>query len=479
MLFNSYVFLLAYLPLVLGGFFCFSRLHLVKAAQIWLLVSSLFFYGYWDIRFLPLLAGSILFNYYCGLKILTLSGASRKGVLLVGIVLDLGLLFYFKYSNFFLSTLLGQSAFGVILPLGISFFTFTQIAFLVDAFQGKTERSGLISYGLFVTIFPHLIAGPILHHSPMLQQFDSLRMYVLSWKNIYLGIVLFILGISKKVLLADNLAPLVKSIFDEPNASIPFLQAWMGALAYTLQLYFDFSGYSDMAVGLGLMVNLKLPINFNSPYQADSIIDFWRRWHITLSTFLRDYLYIPLGGSRNGKLARYRNLFITMLLGGLWHGAGWTFVLWGVCHGCFLMINHLWRDLKLSMPHWFAKAFTLLAVIVAWVIFRAPTVDQAMHIIQGMMGFHGLVLPEKYASSLLFLQGIGVQFGHISGSIFRLVDIGLIAILSIVVLFFPNSNEWIEKLKSRPLVLAAPCALLFFFVFLNLEEVSEFLYYQF
>lgn len=482
MLFNSYPFLFFYLPLVLIGFFGFAHFHLVKAAKGWLFVSSLAFYGYWDIRFLPLLVGSIIFNYGMGFWILKTSDISRKKVFLAGgILADLSLLFYFKYYNFFLSTLLSQesSLLEVILPLGISFFTFTQIAYLVDTFQGKAEVCDILSYGLFVTVFPHLIAGPILHHKEMIKQFNNLRMYVLSWTNIAQGTFLFIMGLSKKVLIADHLVSFVKPIFDQLEDPIPFIQAWFGALSYTLQLYFDFSGYSDMAVGLGLLFSLRLPINFNSPYQADSIIDFWRRWHITLSQFLRDYLYISLGGNRHGKWAKLRNLFITMLLGGLWHGAGWTFILWGACHGIFLIINHLWKDLQLPMPKWLGKLLTLLAVICAWVIFRSPTVDQALNILAGMAGLHGVILPEKYSQILFFLQPFGIVFEHVSVSRFHLTDLALIGLLTLAVILLPNSNYWIQKFKERPIAWAVVSSFLLFISILKLDEMAEFLYYQF
>lgn len=481
MLFNSYAFLLVYLPIVFLGFFSFSKLHLTKAAQGWLLLSSLFFYGFWDVRYLPLLMGSIIFNYGMGSWMLKEQRPQRKKVFLIGgIAADLGLLFYYKYSNFFISNLLSTSQWmEIILPLGISFFTFTQIAYLVDAYQNKVEKGDFLSYGLFVTIFPHLIAGPILHHKDMIKQFTSLRMYVISWPNIAQGIFLFVIGICKKVLIADQLALYVKPIFDESIEPISFIVAWLGAISYTLQLYFDFSGYSDMAVGLGLLFSLRLPINFNSPYQSDCMIDFWRRWHITLSQFLRDYLYISLGGNRYGKWGKMRNLFITMLLGGLWHGAGWTFILWGACHGLFLGINHVWRDLKLAMPHLLAKALTLLAVTCAWVIFRSPNVDQAANILGGMAGFHGMILPEKYASFLPFLKSFGIIFGELPNSHFKLYDLAMLGLLSAVVLFLPNSNFWAQKFKQKPVAWSVPCAVLLFACFLYLDEMSEFLYYQF
>lgn len=482
MLFNSYPFLFAYLPAVLLTFFGLSKLKLTQMAKGWLLLSSLFFYGYWDLRFLPLLIGSILFNYGCGYQILTTQSIeNKKRFLLIGVLADLALLFYFKYYNFFISTVSGDTfnLIEVVLPLGISFFTFTQIAYLVDTYQNKAEQCDLLSYGLFVTVFPHLIAGPILHHKDMLKQFNDAPMYKISWPNIAQGTFLFVMGLFKKVVIADDLSAFVKPIFDKGVENISFVQAWFGALTYTLQLYFDFSGYSDMAVGLGLLFSLHLPINFNSPYQADSIIDFWRRWHMTLSQFLRDYLYIALGGNRYGKWSKLRNLMITMLLGGLWHGAGWTFVLWGACHGAFLVINHLWRELNFSLPKWFAKSLTLIAIITSWVIFRSPNLHTASNILQGMFGFHGLILTEKYAQSLGFLKSVGVAFGPFPESNFRFHHLILVLFLFIATLTLPNSNHWRHKFMDKPLRWAAPCAFLFVMSLLYLDEMAEFLYYQF
>lgn len=482
MLFNSYSFLFVYLPIVVGGFFFLCHRHLVKAAKAWLLIASLIFYAYWDCRYVPLLIASIAFNYSCGKRILEVIGTNwAKRLLLFGIIVNLALLFYFKYANFFITNILGNTlTFAeVVLPLGISFFTFTQIAYLVDASRQQAERSDFVSYGLFVTIFPHLIAGPILHHKPMLKQFDSLRMYVFQWSNVSQGIFLFVIGLSKKVLIADTLSGYVKPIFDSHLAQVPFIQAWFGALAYTLQLYFDFSGYSDMAMGLGLMFNLYLPINFNSPYKASSIIDFWRRWHMTLSAFLRDYLYISLGGNRHGKWNHLRNLVLTMVLGGLWHGAGWTFILWGAMHAAFLVINHLWRDAHFSLPPVIAKGLTLLAVVAAWVVFRSPDLATAGHILEGMFGFNGIGLPIKYEHSLAFLKHAGVFFAdHLKINV-KISELVVVFALGCVVLFLPNSHEWLARFRKQPQKWAIPCAILFVSSLLFMDDLVEFLYYQF
>ncbi len=331
MLFNSLVFIFCYLPLTLGGFFILGRRSPLAAAA-WLALASLFFYGWWNPVYVGLLAASMVFNYALGVRIVR----GARGLLTFAIVSNLALLAYYKYANFFVDNLNAAAGTGIslgtiILPLGISFFTFTQIAFLVDAYQGKAREYSFVHYCLFVTYFPHLIAGPILHHAEMMPQFAQRQTYRPDYDKLAAGVTLFVLGLTKKVLIADEVGGYVAPFFDaaRSGAALTFLEAWCGALAYTFQLYFDFSGYSDMAVGLSLMFGVRLPINFHSPYKAVNIIEFWRRWHMTLSRFLRDYLYVPLGGSRKGPARRYINLLLTMLLGGLWHGAGWTFVLWG------------------------------------------------------------------------------------------------------------------------------------------------------
>ena len=358
MLFNSYIFIFCFLPVTLVIFFGLARFRQIEAAKIWLTISSLFFYAYWNIAYLPLMVISIVFNHQIGGWIASSKPKSSqaKTLLWIGIIVNLIVIAYYKYANFFLSSVQGFVRINfalpeIILPLAISFYTFTQIAYLVDAYRGETKEANydLLSYSLFVTFFPQLVAGPILRHDELIPQFRQLRNFVFSHKNAARGATFFVLGLAKKVLIADTLSPWVATVFNNAEA-VTFIEAWVGALSYTFQLYFDFSGYSDMAIGLGLIFNIRLPINFDSPYKAVSIIDFWRRWHITLSNFLRDYLYITLGGSRRGQVRRYGNLLTTMLLGGLWHGAGWTFVIWGGLHGVYLCINHGWRKLNFSLP---------------------------------------------------------------------------------------------------------------------------------
>jgi D-alanyl-lipoteichoic acid acyltransferase DltB (MBOAT superfamily) len=335
---------------------------------------------------------------------------------------DLALLGYFKYANFFLASanqLLGLSrpTLGIVLPLGISFFTFTQIAFLVDAYRGAAREYSFVHYLMFVTYFPHLIAGPLFHHAQMMPQFVSRETYRVDLENVGAGISIFVLGLAKKVLIADGLAEYASPVFDavRDGKVLMFAEAWLGALAYSLQLYFDFSGYSDMAVGLALMFNVRLPLNFDSPYQAASIIEFWRRWHMTLSAFLRDYLYIPLGGNRKGKARRYVNLLTTMLLGGLWHGAGWTFVVWGGLHGAYLVINHAWRACKRSwgwgeggrIAMYAGTGLTFLAVAIGWVFFRADSLSSAWALLSAMTGRNGFSLPA----------GLEARFGEPAASL--------------------------------------------------------------
>jgi D-alanyl-lipoteichoic acid acyltransferase DltB (MBOAT superfamily) len=406
MLFNSYIFLFAFLPATYVGYFGLTRFapHLAKP---WLAAASFVFYGAWDIRFVPILAGSIVVNFMIGARIArALAGgqhAAARRVLALGIVANLALLGWFKYANFFVQTAgaiagtvweLG----AIVLPLGISFFTFTQIAYLADAAQGRAREYDPIDYCLFVTYFPHLIAGPILHHAEMMPQFGRPAAQRRDAGLLDIGLAIFALGLFKKVGLADRIAPYANAVFDAAARGMALSgpEAWSGATAYGLQLYFDFSGYSDMAIGLSLMFGIRLPLNFASPYKATNIVEFWRHWHMTLSRFLRDYLYIPLGGNRHGAARRYLNLTITMLLGGLWHGAGWTYLIWGALHGAYLMVAHAWaalvgptrlaRALHTTPGRWAARMLTFAAVTVAWVFFRADNVTTATSMLSAMFG---------------------------------------------------------------------------------------------
>lgn len=479
LLFNSYQFIFIFLPITLIFYYGFAYFRHTKLAITSLIFASLAFYAYWDIRYLPLLVGSILFNFTIGSFI---EKTKSKKLLIAGITVNLMLLGYFKYAGFFIKSanvLLGSTLFvpKIILPLGISFFTFTQAAYLVDAYRNETPKYSLLTYSLFVTLFPHLIAGPILYHKDMIPQFSLAKNFIFSSKNISLGIALFSMGLLKKVLIADNLAPWVKLIFEHAN-EVTFFEAWVGALGYTMQLYFDFSGYSEMAVGLGLMFNFNLPINFNSPYKSTSIIDFWRRWHITLSTFLKNYLYIPLGGNRRGYIGRMRNLMLTMLLGGLWHGAGWNYVIWGGLHGVYLVINHVWRKNNYILPGFLSWLLTFICIVIAWVFFRADSFTNALLLLKAMIGLQGIILPQTYATFLHKFNGFGIQFGslhYLQGGIMQLgVVITLIGIVSVcknphqILSDFNPTKKW-----------AFVVAVIIVIALVNLNNATEFLYFQF
>jgi D-alanyl-lipoteichoic acid acyltransferase DltB (MBOAT superfamily) len=394
MLFNSITFLFGFLPATLLIYHILRIFGLRTTAKVFLALASIAFYGWWNVKYVPLMVGSIVGNFSLSL-LMERSGGRARLVTGIGIALNLALLGYFKYANFFVSaaadmTGLSLSMHKVVLPLAISFFTFQQVAYLVEAYRDRKAADSFLDYCLFVLFFPHLIAGPITHHKEMLPQFKRAG-EPLAPSYITVGLTILVLGLAKKVLIADTLADICNPIFHAADAgrAPSSANAWLGALAYTLQLYFDFAGYSDMAIGLGLLFGIRLPVNFASPYKSTSIIEFWRRWHISLSRFLRNYLYIPLGGSRNGKIRRHLNLLATMALGGLWHGAGWTFLLWGVLHGLYLICNHVWRSIAPpsrgpigSALAWLA---TMLAVVVAWVLFRAGTFGGALAMLGSMV----------------------------------------------------------------------------------------------
>ena len=511
MLFNSFVFIFAFLPVTFFVFFRIGRRNQVWAAG-WLGAASLFFYGWWNPLYVPLLLVSVLFNFILGRHIGEAAQPRRRHLLAFAITANLALLGYFKNANFFVSTVSSVAGFDwhlgdIVLPLGISFFTFTQIAYLVDTYHGEVKEYRFVHYLLFVTYFPHLIAGPVLHHKEMMPQFSEAGTYRLNYENIAVGLTIFAIGLTKKVLLADQVAPYVGPVF-APGATPTLVEAWAGTLAYTTQLYFDFSGYSDMAIGLSRLFGIKLPLNFASPYRAINIVEFWRRWHMTLSRFLRDYLYIPLGGNKHGLLARYRNLMATMLLGGLWHGAGWTFVVWGGLHGFYLVVNHAWQHLAGGLrgnrqPRWWGRGLawliTFLAVIVAWVFFRAADFTTAVSILKGMAGLNGVTLPEgwpqKYAALAQWAQGVGVQFTAVAKPAW-VPQIGWTVAALLIAVLCPNTQQimarfepalgartgdisapWLAWRPSLPWVLVSSVA--FALCVMNLNGVSEFLYFQF
>ena len=498
MLFSSFTFLFQFLPVTLLAFAA-ARLHSPRAGICVLMGASLIFYAAWKPVYLLLFAGSIMANF--GLGLLMRDPARRRAIGMTGVAVNLAVLGYFKYANFLLDSVGSLTGMplpyaDVILPIGISFFTFQQIAYLVDVMRGAPVERDIVSYTLFVSFFPHLIAGPLVHHAEMIPQFKrgrTGRTTVLSAR----GAAIFAAGLFKKAVVADSLAQFVAPVFSHVDAGggVTTGWAWLATLAYTLQIYFDFSGYSDMAIGLALLFGIRLPVNFRSPYRALSVIDFWRRWHITLSRFLRDYLYIPLGGNRLGELRRYLNLMVTMLLGGLWHGAGWTYLAWGGLHGLYLAVNHVWQGLTLGAPvsngpiakfaGWFA---TFAAVVFAWVFFRATTFAGAWRLIQALFG----MAPDSsaYASpGVLTLMGLPVWIG--AQPLF-LTGIAMVAGALVAVLALPNvpqifryreyrhAPEPSSWLRWRPnAAWAVVSALTLTLALFAMWQRLEFLYFQF
>src|ERR1700686_2813498 len=500
MLFSSYTFLFQFLPATVLAFAA-ARRHSPRAAIMVLAAASLFFYGAWRPVYLLLLIASVAGNFSLGL--LMEDPLRRRAIGLFGVALNLALLCYFKYTNFIFDSINALTGaplpfVNIVLPLGISFFTFQQIAYLVDVMRGARVERDIVSYTLFVSFFPHLIAGPLVHHAEMIPQFKrgrTGRSAVLGAR----GLAIFAAGLFKKVVIADNLAQFVSPVFAHLDAGggVTTPWAWLATLAYSLQIYFDFSGYSDMAVGLALLFGIRLPVNFRSPYQATSIIEFWRRWHITLWSFLRDYLYIPLGGNRLGEQRRYVNLLVTMLLGGLWHGAGWNFLVWGGLHGIYLSINHLWRgwrgdEVRASAIGPAAKGFgwavTFFAVIIAWVFFRARTMAGAWQMLGGLFGFEAG--SSAYTSTgILRLMDLPVLVGE---QRLLLIGGGAVAVALALALCLPNvpqlfgyreyrrAPEKASLLRWRPnaagaLVTAGALAISLF----GMWQRLEFLYFQF
>lgn len=528
MLFNSFGFIFLFLPVVAVGFFQLGRINHAYAAA-WLALASLFFYGYWNPVYVTLLLGSVICNYAFGLWIAKAGvrheHGHKKRLLFVAVCSNLLLLGYYKYANFFLGNInaiagthftLGE----IILPLGISFFTFTQISFLVDTYHGKVKEYNFIHYLLFVTYFPHLIAGPVLHHKEMMPQFSLPSTYRFSYENLSVGLTIFFIGLFKKVIIADGIAVYVGPVFAAPAAGVQltFIDAWGGVLCYTLQLYFDFSGYSDMAIGLSRIFGVTLPLNFNSPFKSVSIIEFWQRWHISLTKYIREYLYTPitLAGTRIGigKPAWVEilcNLVIPtiaiFLILGLWHGASWNYVIFGSMHGVMLVINHLWRKRgfwlsdKKAPPRFIVRALawaaTFFSVNLAFVMFRSDSIATATSIFKGIFCINGFVLPDawllKWGMFGQWMAAHGMPFGATSGLIGG-GAINWIWILMLIVLLSPNTQQIMQHFKPalgvttmaatrlawRPTYKAAVLVwLLGFIAVINLNKQSVFLYFQF
>jgi len=488
MLFNSYVFIILFLPIVWCIYFLLNRFRFYKLAQAALIVASFVFYGYQDYKLCWLLFATIVGNYTLHLVLINLEKSMiKKIVLLFGVFLNLSLLFYFKYLNFAWETickLTGQDFVmqNIVLPLGISFFTFQQISMLVDSSKPGMVKYGVIDYALFVSFFPQLVAGPIVLHQEMIPQFHDEQKRKIHFGNLTTGLEYFIFGFAKKVLVADSFA----RVCDWGYGNVAQLNAYstvLTILAYTLQVYFDFSGYCDMAKGLGKLFNIEIPINFYSPYKALNIAEFWKRWHITLTRFLTQYLYIPLGGNRKGKYRTYINTMVVFCLSGLWHGADWTFMMWGMLHGAMQVLYRIGKNTFDKLPKWIQWASTYMFVNIAWVFFRAEFSKQPFYLLQRLFvgggglcvdilltefcsGFSGLVLLERMISgeALAVVQQIWI-----------LVWFGLWIFVCVKM---PSSHEIVEK-KKRTMPYFFALGMLFVWAFSWLSQVSKFIYFNF
>ena len=454
-------------------------------AKVWLLLASLFFYSFWNVVYLPLLILSIIFNFYvgkglCGKLQIPIK---RNYLLAIGVIANLFLLGYFKYADFFISNInwsfgLDYSQLSLALPLAISFFTFQQVAYLVDSYKQETREYGFLNYALFVSFFPQLISGPIVHHKEMMPQFTLHRNMAINYKNMAKGFIYFFLGLFKKVVIADTFSIWATTGFDGAT-TLTFAEAWACSLSFTFQLYFDFSGYTDMAIGLALLFNIKLPVNFNSPYKATNIQDFWRRWHITLTRFLKDHVYIPLGGNKTQPFRIYANLMVTFLIGGLWHGAGWTFVFWGFIHGWAIIIHRLWKGFGFRMNRFLGWVITFNFVNLSWVFFRAKEWDDAIKVLNGMIGLNGVIISNSLFKALPNLSDYGFLVGnHLKNlqaedDIFRLIFVSMV-----IIIFFKNSKDFVSTLKLNwPTLIFV--SLISIISILSLTKKSPFLYFNF
>ena len=495
MLFSTYEFILVFLPVTLALYYLLG-LWSTRAANLWLLAASVFFYGWWDVRYVPLLAFSILWNYAAGLALARAEGKTvlRRVLLFLAVAVNLALLGWFKYADFFITTAnrvihTGWNLRKIILPLGISFYTFQAISYVADVYLGRTkaERS-LLNLALYISLFPQLIAGPIVDHKSMIPQFFDPEKHRINWEKFSAGITLFSFALFKKIVIADSLSPVVAHVFSEPD-TLTMLDAWIGVLSYSLQLYFDFSAYSEMAIGLGKMLNIDFPSNFDSPYQAVSMIDFWRRWHITLGSWIRNYIYIPLGGNRKGQARKMLNLFIAMAACGFWHGAGLKYIAWGMMHGGFLIVNHLWRafakERNLRLPKIASAVLTFACVASGWAVFRAGSLKSGFKIIGTMFSLGKFALPAggKVENMFSFLYYFDVQFIDMSSypkppSLL----VPLLMLFSVLAFCLPSAQKIVEA-RFKPgwkWLFITLCALFYpLYAIAGNASLSEFLYFQF
>jgi len=490
LLFNSYEFIFAFLPVTFFIYFYLNHKRLTEASKGFLVFSSLFFYSWWNITYLPIILSSMLFNYVIGNSLNKEDGTkhnkfSKKSLLIFAIVSNIVLLGYFKYTDFLIENINLISdgnipTLDLALPLAISFFTFQQISYLVDSYRQETKEYDFLNYALFVTFFPQLIAGPIVHHKEMMPQFAKTRNKVKNYKNIAMGLFIFSIGLFKKVVIADTFAVWATQGFDIAT-TLNIFEAWATSLSYTFQLYFDFSGYTDMAIGLALLFNIKLPINFNSPYKATDIQDFWRRWHITLSRFLKDYIYIPLGGNRKGEFRIYTNLMATFIIGGIWHGAGWTFVFWGFLHGFALVFHRAWSKLGFKLWTWLAWLITFNFINIAWVFFRAKEWNDAVKVLASMFSLNNIVLPNFLSSKLNFLTAhFNIKFGNFIDHIHGGIDTIIWLIFGfILILFYKNTMEKSIFFKLNFFNIIFISFIFYYSIISMITVKSEFLYFNF
>lgn len=478
MLFNSLEFIFIFLPLAGFLYFLLLKYSLDFGAKLSLVACSLFFYSYWRLDYLPIICVSIFLNYWIGHGITSpsQSRAKKNALVVVGVLVNLGLLCYYKYADFILENVNAVTGaefqlLELVLPLAISFFTFQQITYLVDCYRGEGKRYDFLTYTLFVSFFPQLIAGPIVHHGEMMPQFCDAEKRTPKLANVQGGLYLFTLGLFKKVVCADTFATWANYGFGAPE-ELTMIEAWASSFSYTFQLYFDFSGYSDMAIGAAMIFNIFLPINFNSPYKATNLQDFWRRWHITLSRFLREYVYIPLGGNRKREWLTHRNLLLTFVLGGIWHGAGWNFIIWGLLHGLALVLLRCWKKLSFPLPKVLAWLITFQFINITWVFFRAESFQQAIQLLKKMFAGEFVLHPH-----LRFLFGDGFTYSNfVMRDILHCVLMLIIGFASCLLL--KNSIDSLRSFSpTRKYAFNMAC--LIFFITLCINRQSEFLYFNF
>ena len=483
MLFNSYIFIFLFLPMVLGGFYILKRWHKYSLAKVFLIGMSLWFYGYFNPWYLFIIIGSVLVNFT--VYRLICSTQQKKLYMILGVLINVCLLFYFKYFNFFIDNLnsIFKTSFFVktiLLPLGISFFTFQQISFIVDAYKGEISEYDFIDYALFVTFFPQLIAGPIVSHDEMMPQISAIDKTSFDSETFSKGIMLFIIGLSKKVLIADVFGGAVDwgytyhSLLTSENILLLMF-------LYPIQLYFDFSGYCDMAMGLGKMFMISLPSNFDSPYQSETMVEYWKRWHITLGKFLTKYIYIPLGGSRKGKAKQFLNVLVVFLISGFWHGAGWTYVIWGLLHGIAQIICHLLNPIIKKIPRFLNISIQFITTSFLLFFFRSESIKKAIELIMGLFSFtHSEVSPVlagffTRTEFSMAMKILGIDNWQYSGHIMMI----LYLVLAFVLIFLcPNSGKFAAspKFKVSSAVILSCLAV---WSIISLSEVSTFLYFNF